>query len=402
VVSQWRSFSALIPDLPAMLASIVFLLMKYAATWMSIALSGMAMADEVLKQNALGFFRPVSDWQGVAEVSAVAEKREIKAAGEGGILINGATKNSKIPYLITKAEYGDVRVEMEFMVPKESNSGVYLMGRYEVQIFDSFGIEALDFGDLGGIYQCWDDAKPPRETGYGGNAPKHNAAKAPGEWQTLDITFRAPKLDAAGNITTPPLFEKVLVNGQLVQENVSVPAPTRSSPLTGAAVKGPIALQGDHGPIAIRSLRVTSLAPEDLARRKELDAYWARVSKAVNTGDFASYTDTCHPLGVLVSGTKEMSQPLSVALARWEKEFDLTREGKTKNTVDFRFVRRNGDATTAFETGIFRYSLELPGEPPKVEYIRFEALLVKENGAWKILMENQQAAVTEAEWDALK
>lgn len=138
------------------------------------------------------------------------------------------------------------------------------------------------------------------------------------------------------------------------------------------------------------------------ARLVELDAYWAVVSKAVNTGDFDAYAATCHPEGVLVSGGKQMSQPLAAALARWKQEFVDTRDGKMKASVEFRFSRRIGDATTAHETGIFLYTAQKADGPPKAEHIHFEALLVNRADGWKILMENQKGPATEAEWQALK
>lgn len=140
----------------------------------------------------------------------------------------------------------------------------------------------------------------------------------------------------------------------------------------------------------------------DPTRRAELDAYWAVVSRAVNTGDFDAYAATCHPEGVLVSGGKQTSQPLAAALARWKQEFLDTRDGKMKASVAFRFSRRIGDATTAHETGIFLYSSQTGGGPPKAEHVHFEALLVKKADGWKILMENQKGPATEAEWQALK
>lgn len=143
-------------------------------------------------------------------------------------------------------------------------------------------------------------------------------------------------------------------------------------------------------------------ASDAKARLAELDAYWAVVSKAVNTGDFETYASTCHPEGVLVSGGKQMSQPLAAALARWKQEFIDTRDGKMKASVEFRFSRRIGDATTAHETGIFLYTARSGDNPPKAEHIHFEALLVKKADGWKILMENQKGPATEAEWQALK
>jgi ketosteroid isomerase-like protein len=347
-------------------------------------------------------FRPVERWHGVESVEAVPGQNEMKTRGEGRILVNGSSKDTSIPYLLTKEEYGDARIELEFMVPKGSNSGVYVMGRYEVQILDSFGRKKAGSGDLGGIYERWDPSRPQGQQGFEGTPPKANAAKPPGEWQTLDIIFRAPRFDAAGKKLSDATFEKVLVNGVPVQENATTSGPTRSSPLEDDAATGPIAIQGDHGPIAIRGFRVTPLEDGAKARLAELDAYWAEVSRAVREGDFKAYVATCHPEGVLVSGTKQMSQPLAMALARWEKDFIATREGKVRGNVEFRFSRRLGDATTAHESGIFRYTSLEPGADPKYEWMRFEGLLVKRGDSWKILMENQIGPATQAEWDALK
>jgi ketosteroid isomerase-like protein len=138
------------------------------------------------------------------------------------------------------------------------------------------------------------------------------------------------------------------------------------------------------------------------ARLAELDAYWSVVSKSVNTGDFDAYSATCHPEAVLVSGGKQMSQPLASALVRWQQEFTDTREGRIRASVEFRFSTRIGDATTAHETGIFLYTSQAADGPPKAEHIHFEALLVKKPDGWKILMENQKGPATEAEWQALK
>ncbi len=358
-------------------------------------------SQDLLGQAVLKQFRLVEHWRGVAEVAAVPDKGELEFGGEGKILVNAASKAVKAPYLVTKSEFGDVKVELEFMVPKGSNAGVYLMGRYEVQILDSFGKAKVGSGDLGGIYQRWDPTRPKGQEGFEGIAPKENAAKAPGEWQRMEIHFRAPRFDASGKKTANALFEKVLVNGKLVQENAEVTGPTRSSPLEDEVAKGPIAIQGDHGPIAIRVYRVTSLDPIDQSRWKELDAYWAEVSRSVNQGDFDAYVATCHDEGVLIGGSKNYSQPLSTALARWKKDFEETRSGKVKSQVQFRFSRRIGDATTAHETGIFCYTAELPGSAPKKDYIHLEALLVKKPDGWKILMENQIGPATEAEWKAL-
>jgi hypothetical protein len=148
--------------------------------------------------------------------------------------------------IFTEAKYGDCIVETEVMVPKGSNSGIYLMGEYEVQVFDSWGKKDQDlkYGDMGGIY----NTAPPRV----------NASKKPGEWQKFVIEFRAPRF-AGGKKTENAKFLKVTLNDQVIHENVEVPKPTTSS-LTGKeSPTGPLMLQGDHGPVAYRNLVVKPL-----------------------------------------------------------------------------------------------------------------------------------------------
>lgn len=136
-------------------------------------------------------------------------------------------------------------------------------------------------------------------------------------------------------------------------------------------------------------------------RLKQLDAYWAEVSRAVGAGDFAAYEATCHPDGVLVSGSKKTSSPLADALKRWKKEFDATKSGEMKASVAFKFSQRFGDSTTAHETGMFLYTSVGPDGKETREYIHFEGLLVKRDGRWRIMMEYQKSKGTRAEYEAL-
>lgn len=152
--------------------------------------------------------------------------------------------NSPGADLYTEAKFGDGRYEVEFMVPKGSNSGIYLMGEYEVQVLDSFGKPAdkLNQGDLGALYSA--------------AAPKVNAAKKPGEWQSFVIDFQAPKFDGDKK-TANAKFVKVTLNGTVLHENVEMKGPTPGG-LTGKeAATGPLMFQGDHGPVAYRNIRIT-------------------------------------------------------------------------------------------------------------------------------------------------
>ena len=132
----------------------------------------------------------------------------------------------------------------------------------------------------------------------------------------------------------------------------------------------------------------------------ELNAYWGEVSRSVKEGDFDGYSATCHPLGILVSGNKKTSYPLSKALAKWKSGFEDTRAKKMTASVDFRLSQRFHDSTTAHETGIFRYATTTDGKET-VALIHFEDLLQKSAGRWQVIMEYQKSAATEAQWKAL-
>lgn len=133
----------------------------------------------------------------------------------------------------------------------------------------------------------------------------------------------------------------------------------------------------------------------------ELDAYWSEVSRSVREGDFAGYSATCHPQGVLVSGTKQTSYPLTEALAKWKQGFEDTQAKRMTASVEFRFSQRIHGPKTAHETGIFRYTTTKDGKQT-IDYIRFEGLLQKSKSGWQIMMEYQKSVGTEAQWKALE
>jgi len=118
---------------------------------------------------------------------------------------------------------------VEFRYPPAGNSGVYLRGRYEVQIEDSPGPEPV-IGGLGAV--------------YGFIVPNENAARRPGEWQTYDI-------ELVGRLLT------VVLNGHTVISVQSIPGPTGGALDSDEGLPGPIFLQGDHGPIEYRNIVLT-------------------------------------------------------------------------------------------------------------------------------------------------
>ena len=173
-----------------------------------------------------------------------------------GIMING--DNGRTADLRTVAEYGSCELHVEFCVPVKSNSGVYLQGQYEIQVLDSWGTPdtELKYGTCGGIYARWiEETKTP----YDGYPPRTNASRRPGEWQTFDVVFHAPRFDASGRKIANARFERVLHNGILIHEDVECSGPTRGAWQAQDIAKGPLRLQGDHGPVAYRNLRLRPL-----------------------------------------------------------------------------------------------------------------------------------------------
>ena len=186
-----------------------------------------------------------SKWQVAGFVSLVPDMPgRFVLKDKEGILVNG--DDGRGVDLLSEVQHGDCQLHIEFNVTKGSNSGVYFQGQYEVQILDSFGKadKDLNYGDCGGIYNT---AKP-----------RLNASKAPGQWQTFDVTFQAPRFDDKGKKTANARFVKVIHNGKVIHENVEVKGPTTAALGGPERPLGPLMLQGDHGPVAFRNIRLIS------------------------------------------------------------------------------------------------------------------------------------------------
>jgi hypothetical protein len=179
--------------------------------------------------------------------------RSVPSSAPGGTILNGPA--GRTVNLVSDQKFGDSELYLEFMLAKGSNSGVYLHGLYEVQVFDSWdSTEHMTSSDCGGIYHRWIN-----ERGVGGSAPGRNASRRPGEWQSFYIWFRAPRFDANGRKTANAKFVRVVHNGLSVQNNVVVDGPTRAAMNIPEAAANPIMLQGDHGPVAYRNMYIRPL-----------------------------------------------------------------------------------------------------------------------------------------------
>ena len=219
-------------------------------------------AQSPLPLSDLSFFKsPPSNWQIAGDAHADLESKGLLIVKSGtGVLVNKPVNENTKADLYSTEEYGDADLELDYMMTKESNSGIYLQGRYEVQLLDSWGVLNSKPGDNGGIYERWDESRPEGKKGFEGYAPRQNVSKAPGLWQHLKISFRAPRF-VNGVKTENAKMLSVELNGVLIHENVELFGSTRGA-LEGESAKGPLRLQGDHGTVAFRNIQITSYDKE--------------------------------------------------------------------------------------------------------------------------------------------
>ena len=159
---------------------------------------------------------------------------------------NGAFTNNGRD-ITSRQEFGDCFVHIEWRTPApgKGNAGIAMQGRYEIQMFEDFG-QPKTIHNAAALY----DQTPARV----------NASRRPGEWQTFQIFFRAPRLDANGNVTERARAT-VIQNGVVVQTNAEFRGPTgiQYGEFKGEAARGPIVLQGDHDKVDMRNLWVVPL-----------------------------------------------------------------------------------------------------------------------------------------------
>lgn len=163
----------------------------------------------------------------------IEEKRTNGWSVENGVLTNNPVQKegeNRIPYgnLRTEQEFSDFNLKIEVNVPQGSNSGIYLCGRYEIQVIDSYG-KPLDSHNMGGLYSRI--------------SPTVSAEKKAGEWQNFDITICDRHLT-------------VILNGITIIDNQPVYGPTGGALTADVFAPGPIYLQGDHGAVSYRNIVV--------------------------------------------------------------------------------------------------------------------------------------------------
>lgn len=235
-----------------MLKGIVFM----ACT--AMAEEAYSQADKLPLNNLSAFQNPGRSWQIAGDVTADLKKDNNLNTTDGtGILVNEPGRRNKGTDLFTNFEHGDMDLELDYMVAKGANSGIYLQGRYELQLEDSWGVNTPTSGNNGGIYERWDEQRPGGQKGFQGYAPRQNASKAPGLWQHLKISFQAPRFNASGQKIENAKILRAELNGVTIHEDLELLGPTRGAMGNDEKPTGPLRFQGDHGAVAFRNINIT-------------------------------------------------------------------------------------------------------------------------------------------------
>jgi hypothetical protein len=223
-----------------------------------------------------------TNWQSAKAVTILPlTNSKFQLTKGSGILVNTAAAKTG-EHLITQETHSDADISLEFMMSPGGNSGIYLMGRYEVQLFDSWGVVTPRYYDCGGVFSSPGKEKRPDLTE--GTAPLMNAAKAPGLWQQLRIEFQAPRFDANGKKTSNARIISVILNGTQIQKNVDILDVSPFAPYLTEAAEGPLVIQGDMGAVAIRNLQIQKFT----SQYPVLSALQYRVFE----GDFSNKSNT--------------------------------------------------------------------------------------------------------------
>jgi hypothetical protein len=269
-----------------------------------------------------------------SEAAVAAAPKAVTFVSGKGVLLN-MNDDTKKDNLVTAFEHGDIELELEVMLPKGSNSGIYLQGRYEVQLLDSWGVKNPSFSDIGGIYRNWE--KEPGKI-YMGKAPLSNPAKAPGLWQKMKISFRAPKFDSNGKKIANARFVSVELNGVKIHDNVEVPLPTGGPVENNEKASGPLMIQGDHGPVAFRNIKYRTF--------KDLKISVSEISYKTYDGNFKEIAEFANAKPVKSGSSPE----LSIEVLDNENAYGVIYKGKIsvpeENTYTFSLRYTGGTKLT--------------------------------------------------------
>ena len=320
----------------------------------ALSQAALAQTSNITLDDLSSFRDPAKSWQIAGDATAVLEKENTLETAKGkGVLVNNPSKKNPGKDLFSNFEHGDIDLELDYMMAKGSNSGIYLQGLYELQLADGWGKGNPHSGSNGGIYARWDESRPKGQEGYQGHAPRQNVSRAPGLWQHLKISFQAPRFDAKGNKTENARMLRVELNGVTIHEDVELIGPTRGAISQKEKATGPLRIQGDHGPVAFRNIKLTKYEkPRPELKNLQYTVYEGRIN---DFSTFASLPPEAEGSSVILTS-------------------DLSNKSK-------KFLIRYTGTLAVKEAGEYTFNLRVPGGSGLVKIGKQEVIPLSENNS---------------------
>jgi hypothetical protein len=247
------------------------------------------------------FSNPDKSWSVVSDVviNPAIQATFKKTDGDGIILGDVLKKESR---LSTQASFGDVEVEFDFLLAKGTSAALLLEGRYRLNLSDSWTETTTSTSTMGGIAP-----RAEQTSGFSGETPFVNVAKAPGLWQHARVRFRAPQFNNNKKVTDA-FFEEVYINGCLVQQSVKLQGPTAGALSADEVNAGPVVFVGSNGTLALKNVQVRKLPPA-VAQARPVGR---RFNRVVNPITLAPEGDNYLLRGFLMFGNKKKTHVISV------------------------------------------------------------------------------------------
>ena len=316
------------------------------------------------------FNKPTANWHIAGSVYAdINKSHHISFTPGTGILVNIPDSAARKD-LFTIFKHGDIDLELDCMMAKESNSGIYLQGRYEIQLLDSWGVIKPRSTDMGGIYERNDSKRPEGQRVFDGRAPRQNVSKAPGLWQHYKISFQAPRF-VNGVKTENARILKVELNGVVIQENIELSGPTAGSISRNEIAEDALRIQGDHGQVAFKNIVVTKF-PDQKPSLSEMSVniFQGRFEKEPDVSKLKPMMQKTIPnITVNMEGIPKnfyLSQYKGKLIVPETGEFTLnfvSKGGpatiKIDNKVIFPYDRKGGKTTIKLQKGEYPFELIL-------------------------------------------
>lgn len=315
----------------------------------------------VLPLKDMSAFRNVpGNWHVAGDIYYPFNKEKTAVEEKGhGVLINNSSHNDN-DALVTSFEHGDMDLEFDFMLPNGSNSAVYLQGKYGIRLNDSWNDTGSLSNASGAIYMPGNNKVVP---------PRMNVCKAPGLWQNLKISYKAPRFDKDGKKISNARFHKVVYNGVVIHENIEVPGITLQSLSGEEKILGPLMFSG-NGEIAIRNIRYKKYGDEKV---KLNHIMWSAYTDTSIIPDHARPSKSGHMSELT---WEPAGNPRRLAL-KFDGEISIPRSGTyvfeiqtwyiSKLVIDDQTVIANGDdaGSVKLEKGSHKFSLLCTKEDPR-------------------------------------